>query len=624
MSTTETIVVDTENRFDWAQITSTFNELGVLTGKLTEYDNGNIKQESFDGVSGEISAVNERDIADVAGWFRIYTTYNSSGTATRTTRYDNGMLREEIIQPALSEDAPSYVSSRTDFDDGNAYSWDFRNYSYDLLGNLESSTMRYDDGRMDLRFYQNGLLTSRRQTDVNDAVSWTEIQTTYDQLGLMVERLTVYDDQSIMHETFEFGQRSNTYRSDEADAYSWSQIVTDYDWAGQISKRVTDYDDGSHTYEEFLDGQRTMMHQTDVTDAKNWETISTDYDLDGRLINRMINYDDGTYTYESFIDGQRSSMSKADALNVKNWETIGIQYDEAGKISHRLTDYDDGTFKFEQFENGLRTSTYQSDNLVDHVDPPEDGGAKNWETIETQYDEAGNVSSRLTDYDDGIVKFEQFENGVRSRTHLADNLVDPENPPEDGGVKNWETIDTRYDEAGKISSRLTEYDDGTVTYELFEDGVRTSTYQSDNFVDHVDPPVNGGAKNWETIETFYDESGNVAQKVVTYDNGSEAFTAYENGVRHLTLFEDTEDAFDWDFKFTNYDENGKVSARSTVQDNGDEMALFYEEQALMARVDIDGDGSHSWGAKLIEYQSGEAIVTTYDSVTELPDPYAAL
>ena len=52
------------------------------------------------------------------------------------------------------------------------------------------------------------------------------------------------------------------------------------------------------------------------------------------------------------------------------------------------------------------------------------------------------------------------------------------------------------------------------------------------------------------------------------------------------------------------------------------MVFIYVEQELQARISIDGDNSHAWEAKLTVYQPGEAVVTTYDSLEELPDLYA--
>ena len=88
--------------------------------------------------------------------------------------------------------------------------------------------------------------------------------------------------------------------------------------------------------------------------------------------------------------------------------------------------------------------------------------------------------------------------------------------------------------------------------------------------------------------------------------------------------EDHRDAFVWHAKFTEYDEDGNVSVQFTEYDNDDELAFFYVDNVLQTRVDIDGDGSNTWEAKLTNFQSGEAVVTTYDSVEELPGPYAGM
>ena len=133
MPSEQTTIVDTENQFEWDQITSTFNDSNILTNRLTRFDNGNTTEEHFDGVTGALDVVIEQDLADEESWVQILTSYDNLGTATQSTSFDNGVTREDRIQPALTEDVPAYLSSRHEYDDGEAFGWATRSYNYDSV-----------------------------------------------------------------------------------------------------------------------------------------------------------------------------------------------------------------------------------------------------------------------------------------------------------------------------------------------------------------------------------------------------------------------------------------------------------------------------------------------------------
>ena len=381
MPSEQTTIVDTENQFEWDQITSTFNDSNILTNRLTRFDNGNTTEEHFDGVTGALDVVIEQDLADEESWVQILTSYDNLGTATQSTSFDNGVTREDRIQPALTEDVPAYLSSRHEYDDGEAFGWATRSYNYDFSGNLLNSSVHLDNGLSEGRTYQEGLLTSKIRRDTNDIFAW--------------------------------------------------------------------------------------------------ETIETRYDRDGYVEDREIVYDDGIEQYMAFFDGHLFYVS-------------------------------------------------QSDNLNEVGDSPADGGVKNWETTETFYDRDGNVDSRNFFYDDGTVKYMAFDSGQLNGVYQGDNLDEFGDSPADGGAKNWETIHTYYDRGGNVVDREIVYDDGIFKAMAFHDSQVFYVYQDDNLDEFGDSPADGGVKNWETIQSFYDGDGNIQFKVTVYDNGSIDRTYFEN------------------------------------------------------------------------------------------------
>lgn len=359
----------------------------------------------------------------------------------------------------------------------------------------------------------------------------------------------------------------------------------------------------------------TTTIRYDENDLYTWDRIETT--TDDVVTLRFVVFDDGRTTQTEYIYGVRSSLMQFDSQDgsgTKSWDSIESYYDEAGLIAARVTTYDNGIVKESTFENGIRAKVVQFDN------PDNDsGGVKNWSSVESYYDQSGKIEAKITFFDNGVVKEELFENGERAKITQIDN------PQEGGpGVKSWDTIESYYDETGVIEARITNWDNGVLREELFEDGVRVKLSNYDN------PEFGGaGVKSWDSIETYYDaQSGEIEAKVTKYDDGRVKEELYENGQKAQVYTQDdamngTDGVYAWDEMFQVYDANGNLEADVIIFDNGDAQGAFYDDGALMQVLEYDGDGSEPWLGQRTTYDdAGEvALVENWQNEWELPPEF---
>ena len=243
-----------------------------------------------------------------------------------------------------------------------------------------------------------------------------------------------------------------------------------------------------------------------------------------------------------------------------------------------------------------------------------------WDNITSTFDN-DTLIFRDTLFDNGVARFEQFENGLRSVTTQYDNVdLSTGEAPADGGAFSWTEQSTFYDQDGALEFRETTFDNGVEKFEQFENGVRSFTYQSDNIDQFTgETPADGGAFSWTEQTTYYDPDGVITERETLNDDGTVKVERFEDGERSALGLLDEEDAFDWNAQATLY-ENGEVSVKATQWDNLDELYLIYEDQALAARLEHNADGT----LELTEYGPEGPIVTDYESREGLAPEYDAL
>ena len=228
-----------------------------------------------------------------------------------------------------------------------------------------------------------------------------------------------------------------------------------------------------------------------------------------------------------------------------------------------------------------------------------------WTRIETSVDDDGLTEYRLTEYDDGTVTFEDFDAGVLRLVEQRDE--GPGGSPSD--ARPWQVIQTYFDTNGQIESRFQHNDNGIMVFTEYEDGVRRRHEQ----VDLGPSGSPSDVKPWERIETFYDTNGVIEARHQVNDDGTKVLTQYENGVRirkeqiDLTSTGDTSDVKPWERIETYYDANGVIEGKSQVNDDGRVIAILYENGSAITRIvrDTDGMGNSSdlwdWDRIIIDY-----------------------
>jgi len=368
----------------------------------------------------------------------------------------------------------------------------------------------------------------------------------------------------------------------------------------------------------------TVEVRTDDQNQYSWDIIRSTF-VDGVLSDRQITYDNGTFAQTSYMGGIRFLMSQRDSIlngGAKTWDTIDTYYAPDGSIAGRVTVFDNGVLKEETFNNGVRSQTVQMDNPQN----VSGNGVKSWDSITTYYDSAGKLAGRITQYDNGIFKEESFENGVRSQTRQIDN---PQTVDGSSGAKSWDEINSYYDASGVLVGRLTQYDNGVFKEESFENGVRSHTRQFDNPLD-----LGGtGVKAWDTIDQYYDESGQIVARIINYDDGRVRQDTYENGVRSATEIQDNAYTggtgnYAWTAINLSYDENGDVAQKITVYDDGrirqDDYVDGVKASTVIEDRFIHNGGNYGWdvlqfsynvdgsvASREISYDNGDAVLQTY-------------
>ena len=403
-------------------------------------------------------------------------------------------------------------------------------------------------------------------------------------------------------------------QTDAMNKYSWDEIRSFYQNDVLIARLVRN-DNGTTAETSYEGGIRNRMIQMDnpgEASVKTWDRIETYYDAAGKIQAKVTLFDDGTINEQQFENGVRSQSSRIDLSErggAKSWDRIDTYYDETGAIEARVTFFDNGIVREELFENGVRSQTSQIDN------PQEEGvSQKPWERIDTYFDETGTIEARVIFYDNGVVREEKYVDGVKSEVHRFDNPQSSED-----SVAAWTSISSYFDETGTIEARVTVYDDGRLRQDSFENGVLSATEIQDNAFTSGD-----GAYQWTAINMDYDENGAVETRTTIYDDARIKTESFEGGVRTETTIEDAflfgGGKYDWDEKAITFDEDGVKASETVYFDNLDATQSLYENGTLVSQSSFDGDGSELWLGQTTFFNADGSIasVEDYANQQELP------
>jgi hypothetical protein len=225
------IVYDENDEFFWSSIERVTSQDGILENKITIYDNGIEKYESYYENGQKFHSL-QTDTADAKFWSKIDAQYEEDGSLEqRTIVKDDGGYTQWDYDFGL-------VLQKTELDgevNGGSKSWAARLTSYDESGNKAEVQIVYDDFRVSTETFNND---GSRDIHVTDAsadgagFNWQVKDTARDENGDLEHTLTIYDNNDATSFLYDAGARSNRLDIDGDDSHSWYAREIIYDSNG--------------------------------------------------------------------------------------------------------------------------------------------------------------------------------------------------------------------------------------------------------------------------------------------------------------------------------------------------------------------------------------------------------
>jgi hypothetical protein len=220
----------------------------------------------------------------------------------------------------------------------------------------------------------------------------------------------------------------------------------------------------------------------------------------------------------------------------------------------------------------------------------------NWASKITNTSDDGTMAYSLVEYDSGVLLFQEYQFGILVRSEFRDAELD-------GGVHNWTTFITGYDEFGVIEFSGYTYDNGVITAKFYEFGILSHTLTNDAGAD-VGAPAVGGVYNWNNRGSNYDENGVLTGTGITYDNGVRLSILYEFGALQRTFRSDNNDVMSWTSITNEYDASGELYLTYTENDNGTSKIekFAFGQRTSILQEDTSQDGATvNWQTIYTEY-----------------------
>lgn len=360
--------------------------------------------------------------------------------------YDDGRIRSTTFSDGV-------ITGQSWADPLDEYTWTSIVSTFDsVTGLLSGQTLTRDagDGRVVAATFVDGVIATRTTTDADDNFDWASLAQTFGVTGVLESATKTYDDGRLMASSYYAGVLVDRTITDVADAYDWTSRTYNYDNAtGKLLTLTTLFDDRtSATTSPTIGPIGQTVRRADLSDAYDWDTIVTTYDAAGERALQVRTLDNGIEKTTAFTAGVRVSRDWTDEGDVRNWDTRSVTYDAAGRIATSDTLLDDSRRVVQAYENGLKTTRTTTDTSTG-------GTAFSWAKQEATFDSTGQITSRVTTFDDGRTATDTYTNGVRQGRTLDDSL----------DARAWDTIEKVYNtDNGALIYTHTTRDNGSETY----------------------------------------------------------------------------------------------------------------------------------------------------------------
>ncbi|MEM7057307.1 MAG: hypothetical protein AAF557_06955 [Pseudomonadota bacterium] len=549
---------DTDNRFPWDTITFTYDLIGdqeVLRSTVRVFDDGLEQTRGFnigsinngtspftrqmdipffpDAVVRAEGYLDQGEDDGVKPWELYYSETITPGDSVLTS---DGVI--------TNPDGPETHFRAIVFDDGSADTrywedgvlrfvsvfdgvggqtpWIRQEKSFDESGNLTRSVTPFDNGILRDERFTDGILTERRMSDgefsSDNIKPWTEIVETYTVVGdesVLMSTTTTFDSGVILTEGVRLVDRivgpTGFFSGDPPPPEIVQDVFRFRTWEDGDANGGPDTKPWTRIEETTFRPGDTLLTENGVI---------TNPDFGSETTERMITYDSGDETFFRFTDGlldirisfdgpvvQSLSQPPGEGQGNKSWFAISNIYDANGALERKGTFFDNGIVRDDQFADGILTTRSLTDAFASGGD-----GVKPWSAIITDFDSTGVIARQQTFYDDGRRLNEFFEDGLLSQTVLTVPPVPPSQCSFTGDPDCPEipvTVVSRvtdFDSSGERTQEVSTFSDRDVTGFIFTDGEITER----QFYDGDDD------EDWVVTRILF-ENGQRTE-VITYDS----------------------------------------------------------------------------------------------------------
>ena len=151
------------------------------------------------------------DWGDQYDWSEKATSITEDGCMYSSIRMDNGLFYSSTSLDGL-------LTRKIWYDGDDTFNWNVKETYFHVTGQVRGRYIEFDDGVVNVEYYDDGNLTEIIQTDYDNARNWETIDTFYATNGLKSERTTTYDNGIVMLTS---GTYPNGIRYEGTEGWIW-------------------------------------------------------------------------------------------------------------------------------------------------------------------------------------------------------------------------------------------------------------------------------------------------------------------------------------------------------------------------------------------------------------------